>query len=164
MIAAILCFPQWTRACSCPPGRLDASTFQLLLDRADVVFLGRIAESKATPTFIEFQGNRLGTLGTIDAAFMVEKVYKWQKADRTPSVIVRTVDQGGACGFDEWAKPDSAELWLVFGTYAQPLMMPGNLPEGTLTALLCSGTGHLDSVRLLFDYLESVAPGSTAWD
>lgn len=125
--------------------------------------MGRILQSNATPAFVETEGLRLGTLGTIDATFAVEKVYKWQKAEPAQSVVVRTVDQQSACGFDEWARPNASERWLIFATYADrdigaSELLTGEALRGTLTAYLCSGTSPVSRVREAFEYLEGITP------
>ena len=112
----------------------------------------------------ERDGLELIGLGTIDVTFKITRALKGgMKVNEL--VMVRTVDQGSACGLDEWANEKAKTSWVVYAGQVKGPRPKGDtflgelIPEGAETILVtthCSRTAPTASAAADIKYFDSL--------
>ena len=103
-------------------------------------------------------------LGTIDVTFKVTRALKGgMKVNEL--VIVRTVDQGPACGIEEWEIVKAGTSWVIYAGQVKGPRLKGDtflgepIPFGVETILVttrCSRTAPTASAGADLEYFDSL--------
>ena len=168
VFVCVLLFAESAFACSCvgpPRGTPLEKEIADNYARTLAVFVGEVVSVKHNVNHIrERDGLELIGLGTIDVTFKVTRALKGgMKVNDL--LVVRTVDQGSSCGFDEWAYEKPGTAWVIYADQAKGPRPKGDtflgelIPEGAETILVtihCSRTAPVTSAAADLKYFDSL--------
>ena len=168
LFACVLFFEANAAACTC----IETSTKERY-EAADFVFLGKVLSSidkgKAIKITINGETGFLLDPGFLDATIKVEKVWKWVGSKQKEIVVVRTPNQGPACGITGWGSsfeggvPRTEQSYLIFayrvkeraGKNPLKLVLPF-LKRTHIATHSCTGTAEAELRKEEIDYLNKL--------
>lgn len=155
-------------ACSCVEPPLGTPLEKEIADeyaRTFAVFVGEVTSVKHNINrFRGTDGRELISLGTIDVTFKVTRALKGgMKVNEL--VMVRTVDQGSACGLEEWETARTGTSWVIYAGQVKGPRPKGDsflgelIPVGAETILVtthCTRTAPTSLAAADLKYFDSL--------